>query len=166
EGGSMAEIWSYGHRNPLGIGFDEAGNLWKHEMGPRHGDELNLIIRGENYGYPRVSNGDHYDGRIIPDHSAGDGFNAPEEYWVPAISPAGFMIYTGDLFPAWKGTGMIGGLSSRAMVNVSLDGANAEEIARYDMGQRIREIEQGPDGSVYVLEDGEAARLLRLTPAG
>ncbi|MGB3722327.1 MAG: PQQ-dependent sugar dehydrogenase [Pacificimonas sp.] len=166
QGGNSDQIWSYGHRNPLGIAFDASGQLWEHEMGPKGGDELNIIVRGDNYGYPRVSNGDHYDGRDIPDHSAGDGFNPPEEDWTPVISPAGFVIYSGDMFPAWKGTGLIGGLSSQAIVNVSLDGESAREIDRYDMGARIREIEQGPDGSIYVLEDGDEGRLLKLTPVG
>jgi|TARA_R100000501_G_scaffold14680_2_gene26641 glucose/arabinose dehydrogenase len=168
-GGATANIWSYGHRNPLGIAFAPDGTLWEHEMGPKGGDELNIIVKGDNYGYPEVSNGIHYDGRNIPDHSAGDGFNAPEVSWTPVISPAGFVIYTGDKFPAWQGTGLIGGLSSQAIIQVSLDGENAREVGRYDMGERIREIEQGPDGYVYVLEDmddGSGGRLLRLTPRG
>ncbi|MHB9881199.1 PQQ-dependent sugar dehydrogenase [Pacificimonas sp. ICDLI1SI03] len=168
-GGATANIWSYGHRNPLGIAFAPDGTLWTHEMGPKGGDELNIIVKGDNYGYPEVSNGVHYDGRNIPDHSAGDGFNAPEVSWTPVISPAGFVIYTGDKFPAWQGTGLIGGLSSQAIIQVSLDGENAREVGRYDMGERIREIEQGPDGYVYVLEDmddGSGGRLLRLTPRG
>ncbi|MEE4350508.1 MAG: PQQ-dependent sugar dehydrogenase [Pacificimonas sp.] len=165
QAGSTAEIWSYGHRNPLGIAIDANGNLWTHEMGPAHGDELNRIERGANYGYPRVSNGDHYDGREIPDHHANDGFNKPEAWWYPAISPAGFVIYQGDRFPGWQNTGLIGGLSSKAIIQVSLDPAGSEELDRYDMGERIRELEEGPDGFVYVLEDGENGRLLRLTPA-
>ena len=168
ERGSPAdEIWSYGHRNPLGIAFAADGTLWEHEMGPAGGDELNIIVRGDNYGYPRVSNGDHYDGRDIPDHSADNGFNAPEESWTPVISPAGFVIYSGDRYPGWAGTGLIGGLSSKALVRVSLDGQQAGEIERYDMGARIREVEQGPDSYVYLLEDDRGdsqGRLLRLVP--
>jgi len=163
-GGVTAEIWSLGHRNPLGIDFDAAGRLWVHEMGPAHGDELNLIERGANYGYPIVSNGDHYDGREIPDHDTRPEFRAPAMYWVPAISPAGFEIYQGSLFPAWQGSGFIGGLSSKALVRVAFDGEQAREAERFDMGHRIREVEEGPDGALWLLEDGKRARLLRLTP--
>ncbi|MEM8825748.1 MAG: PQQ-dependent sugar dehydrogenase [Pseudomonadota bacterium] len=165
QGGVTAEIWSFGHRNPLGIAFAADGSLWEHEMGPKGGDELNLIVKGDNYGYPRVSNGDHYDGRDIPDHSAGDGYNAPEADWTPVISPAGLVIVSGDAYPDWQGTGLIGGLSSKAIVQVALDD-DPREIARYDMGERIREIEESADGTIYVLEDGENGRLLALTPKG
>lgn len=163
-GGVAAEVWSLGHRNPLGIDFDAAGRLWVHEMGPAHGDELNLVERGANYGYPIVSNGDHYDGREIPDHDTRPEFRAPALYWVPAISPAGFEIYQGGLFPAWAGSGFIGGLSSKALVRVAFDGEQAREAERFDMGRRIREVEEGPDGALWLLEDGSRGRLLRLAP--
>lgn len=169
QGGVAAQVWSLGHRNPLGIDFDAAGRLWVHEMGPAHGDELNLIRRGGNYGYPLVSEGDHYDGTPIPDHATRPEFIAPAVAWVPAISPAGFVIYDGGLFPDWRGNGLIGGLSSQALVRVAFDGGQAREAERYDMGARIREVEQGPDGAVWVLEDqreGSGGRLLRLDPAG
>jgi glucose/arabinose dehydrogenase len=135
-------------------------------MGPRHGDELNLIVRGENYGYPEVSNGDHYDGRRIPDHDTRPEFAAPAVYWVPAISPAGLEIYYGGMFPDWNGNAFIGGLSSRALIRVEIgeDGAGAEEGGRYSWNKRIREVEEGPDGAIYVLEDKEGGRLIRLTP--
>jgi glucose/arabinose dehydrogenase len=166
-GGVAAQVWSLGHRNPLGIAFDAQGRLWAQEMGPKHGDELNLIVKGDNYGYPIVSNGDHYDGRPIPDHDTRPDFNAPEVTWVPAISPAGLMLYSGDLFADWKGDAFIGGLSSKGLVRVEFDGETAREAARYDMGARIREVEQGPDGAIWVLEDerdGSQGRLLKLTP--
>lgn len=166
KGGVTAQIWSLGHRNPLGLAFGADGRLWVHEMGPRGGDELNLIVRGDNYGYPIVSNGDHYDGREIPDHDTRPEFNAPEITWTPVISPAGFIIYDGDVFPAWKGDGFIGGLSSKALVRVEFDGDSAREAERWDMGERIREVEQGPEGGIWVLEDGSGGRLLKLTPAG
>ncbi|WP_076068222.1 PQQ-dependent sugar dehydrogenase [Sphingomonas montana] len=159
-------VWSYGHRNLLGIAFDARGNLWEQEMGPKGGDELNLILPGRNYGYPIVSNGDHYDGRVIPDHPTRPDLEAPRASWNPVISPAGLMIYSGTLFPAWRGNAFIGGLSSKALVRVALNGTTAREAARYDMGARIREVEQGQDGAVYVLEDGSGGRLLRLTPKG
>jgi glucose/arabinose dehydrogenase len=169
QGGVAAQIWTLGHRNPLGIAFDGEGRLWAQEMGPRHGDELNLIVRGENYGYPIVSNGNHYDGRIIPDHDTRPEFEAPKSYWVPAISPAGLIIYTGDLFPAWEGNAFLGGLSSEALIRVEIEGDSAREVERFEMGERIREVEQGPDGAIWLLEDedddiGQGGRLLKLTP--
>ncbi len=168
KGGVTAEIWSLGHRNLLGLAFDANGVLWNHEMGPKGGDELNRIERGSNYGYPIVSNGDHYDGRNIPDHSTRPEFNAPEVSWSPVISPAGLIFYSGAEFPAWQGDALIGGLSSKALVRVEFEGgaASAREAARYPMGERIREVEQGPDGSIYLLEDqkdGSGGRLLKLT---
>jgi aldose sugar dehydrogenase len=169
KGDVAAQAWSLGHRNILGIAFDAQGRLWAHEMGPRGGDELNLIERGANYGYPIVSNGDHYDGRTIPDHDTRPEFNAPEVTWNPVISPAGFVIYSGDDFPDWQGDGFIGGLSSQTLVRVEFDGTSAKEAQRFDMGARIREIEQGPDGALWLLEDGDEGsegRLLKLTPAG
>lgn len=165
KGRVTSQIWSLGHRNPLGIAFDAQGRLWNQEMGPRHGDELNLVRKGANYGYPKVSNGNHYDGRDIPDHSPGDGFEAPKVFWDPAISPGGLMIYSGTLFPAWKGDAFIGGLSSEALIRVDLDGENARKGDQWPMGARIREVEQGPDGAIWVLEDGDAGRLLKLTPS-
>lgn len=167
EGGIAAQVWTLGHRNALGLAFDAQGRLWEHEMGPRGGDELNLIERGRNYGYPIVSNGDHYDGRVIPDHATRPEFAAPEVSWNPVISPAGFVIYSGDQFPQWKGNGFIGGLSSKSLVRIEFDGSTAREAARYDMGERIREVEQGPDGSLWLLEDeddGSGGRLLKLSP--
>ncbi len=167
QGGVAAQAWSLGHRNALGIAFDAQGRLWEHEMGPKGGDELNLIQRGANYGYPVVSNGDHYDGTPIPDHQTRPEFAAPKITWTPVISPAGFIIYSGKQFPAWRGNGFIGGLSSHTLVRVAFDGEQAREVERYDMGQRIREVEQGPDGAIWLLEDGKdagAGRLLRLTP--
>lgn len=163
-GGVASQVWTLGHRNLLGIAFDGAGRLWTHEMGPAGGDELNLIERGTNYGWPIVSNGDHYDGTPIPDHPTRPEFNAPEAYWSPVIAPAGFIIYNGDLFPYFRGQGFIGGLASQALVRIQFNGASASEYKRYPMGARIREVEQGPDGAIWVLEDGGNARLLKLTP--
>jgi glucose/arabinose dehydrogenase len=167
--GSVTEqIWTLGHRNPLGIDFDEQGNLWSHEMGPRHGDELNIIEKARNYGYPVVSQGDHYSGVKIPNHEDYPIYKAPENAWVPAISPAGFIIYKGDLHKDWKGNGFIGGLSSEALVRVtfSQDGQkwNVEEAERYEWGKRVREVEQDNKGNIYVLEDKEGGRLIKLHP--
>lgn len=163
-GGMAAQVWTLGHRNPLGIDFDASGQLWVHEMGPRGGDELNKIVRSENYGYPNVSEGKHYSGVEIPAHKDIPIYEAPAVAWVPAISPAGFTIYDGALFADWSGDGFIGGLSSKALVRVDMDAKDGPvEAARYEWDKRIREVETGPDGALYVLED-EDGRLLRLTP--
>lgn len=164
EGGVTAEIWSLGHRNPLGIAFDLDGNLWNSEMGPRHGDELNFVREKANYGYPIVSNGDHYSGKQIPDHDTRPEFQAPAAYWVPSIAPSSLMIYRGDLFTDWRGDAFIGGLVAQALIHVELDGTSAKEVARYPMGKRIRDVEQGPDGTIWLLEDQNGGRLLRLAP--
>jgi len=167
QGGVTAEIWSLGHRNLLGIAFAADGRLYTHEMGPKGGDELNLIEKGANYGYPIVSNGNHYDGRDIPDHSTRPEFKAPLITWNPVISPAGFIIYSGKMFPDWNGDGFIGGLSSESLVRVEFSNGGAREAQRFDMGRRIREVEQGPDGAIWLLEDQRnmtGGRLLKLTP--
>ena len=168
QGGVAAQVWTLGHRNPLGIAFDPQGRLWSIEMGPKGGDEFNLIERGSNYGYPIVSNGDHYDGRDIPDHPTRPEFNAPEVSWTPVISPGDFIFYSGVSFPDWQGDALIAGLSSKSLVRVEISGDSAREAERFDMGQRIREVEQGPDGALWLLEDedeGSGGRLLKLTPA-
>ncbi len=165
QGGVAAQVWTLGHRNLLGLAFDGAGRLWEVEMGPRGGDELNLILRARNYGWPRVSNGSHYDGRDIPDHSAGDGFEPPKLWWNPSISPASLMIYSGAMFPQWRGDAFIGALSGQALIHVDLDGTDARKADQWDMGARIREVEQAPDGAIWLLQDGQSGgRLLRLTP--
>ncbi|WP_125077074.1 PQQ-dependent sugar dehydrogenase [Pseudoxanthomonas sp. SGT-18] len=167
QGSVAAQVWTLGHRNILGVAFDGEGRLWAHEMGPKGGDELNLIERGDNYGYPVVSNGDHYDGKPIPDHDTRPEFHAPAVSWNPVISPAGFVIYSGDRYPGWKGSGLIGGLSSKSLVRIAFDGTDAREAERFDMGRRIREVEQGPDGTIWLLEDGTRdgqGWLLRLDP--
>lgn len=164
DGGVAAEVWSLGHRNVLGLAFDAGGQLWDVEMGPAGGDELNLVERGGNYGYPIVSNGDHYDGTPIPDHDTRPEFIAPAAHWTPVISPSSLVFYGGDVFPQWKGDAFIGGLSSQSLVRVEIDGRQAREAERFDMGQRIREVEQGPEGGLWLLEDGKAGRLLKLTP--
>ncbi|HVF94162.1 MAG TPA: PQQ-dependent sugar dehydrogenase [Sphingomonas sp.] len=166
--GFAPEVWSYGHRNLLGIAFDAQGNLWEQEMGPKGGDEVNLIKPSLNYGWPNASNGDHYDGRPIPDHAAGDGYEAPKASWNPVISPGGLMIYSGNLFPQWKGDAFIGGLSSQALVRVDLNGTEARKGDQFAMGARIRDVDQTSDGAILVIEDGKdgsQGRLLKLTPA-
>jgi aldose sugar dehydrogenase len=161
-GGMAAQVWTLGHRNPLGIAFDAQGRLWEIEMGPAGGDELNLIARGRNYGWPLVSDGDHYDGRDIPDHATAPRYEAPKLAWSPVIAPAGLLLYSGDEFPDWKGNALVPALKSQALVRIGLDGERARELARYPMERRMRAIAQGPRGEIYLLEDGEDARLLRL----
>lgn len=163
------QVWTLGHRNPLGIAFDLEGRLWEVEMGPKGGDELNLIKRGANYGYPVVSNGDHYDGRVIPDHDTRPEFEEPAISWTPVISPGKLIFYRGNLFPDWRGDALIAGLSAAAIVRVELDGERAREAGRYVMGARIRSVVEGPEGALWVLEDeenGNGGRLLKLTPKG
>jgi len=163
--GELAKtFWTLGHRNLLGIAFDGQGRLWTHEMGPRHGDELNLIQKGGNYGWPLVSWGNQYSGADIPDHNTRPEFNTPRVYWIPSIAPSGLIIYAGTLFPEWRGNAFIGGLVSQALIRVEISGSQAREAERFDMGKRIREVEQGPDGALWLLEDGKGGRLLRLTP--
>lgn len=166
QGGVTAQIWSLGHRNPLGIAFDPQDRLWNIEMGPRGGDELNLVKRGDNYGYPIVSNGDHYDGRKIPDHDTHPEFTAPKLWWTPVISPGGLMFYSGDLFPAWNGNAFIAGLSSQSLLRIEIDGESAREAERFRMKKRIRAVAEGPNGAIWLLEDESGGRLLKLTPPG
>src|SRR5690606_174187 len=153
QGGVAAQVWSLGHRNPLGLAFDANGQPWDIEMGPKGGDELNRVERGANYGYPVVSNGDHYDGRPIPDHDTRPEFKAPAISWTPVISPSSLVFYSGELFPSFQGNAFAGGLSSQSLVRIA-------------MGARIRGVRQGPDGALWVIEDGKDGRLLRLTPKG
>ena len=164
-GGVAAEFWSMGHRNLLGIAFAPDGRLWESEMGPEGGDEVNLIIAGKNYGWPKVSNGSHYGGEAIPDHKPGDGFEPPKVWWNPAISPGGLLIYTGDLFKGWKGDALVPALSGQALIRVDIDGDKARKADQWDMGRRIRAADQGPDGAVYLLVDERSGgKLLKLTP--
>jgi len=164
QGGIAAQIWSLGHRNVLGLAFDSEGRLWASEMGPEGGDEVNLILRGGNYGWPKASNGSHYGGAPIPDHNETDGFVAPKAWWTPSVSPAGMAFYSATAFPGWRNSLLIGALSGQALIRLTVTGEHATEADRWPM-KRIREVEVGPDGAVWLLEDGTDARLLKLTPA-
>lgn len=161
------QFWTIGQRNVLGMAFDDKGRLWAHEMGPRGGDEFNLIEKGNNYGWPVVSNGRNYSGTDIPDHDTRPDFAAPKISWTPVISPSSMSIYqTGKYndFPAWQGNALISGLSSKALIVVKFDDNNdAAERYRYDMGERIRSV-LTVDGQVWLLEDGDKGRLLQLLP--
>jgi len=163
-GGVAREIWSYGHRNIAGLQFDLDGQLWDLEHGPRGGDEINRVEARANYGWPVRSNGDDYSGTPIPDHTADDGFTKPAISWNPVIAPGDFIFYSGKLWPEWRNQAIAAGMGSMALVRVSLDGAKGTEEARYAMGKRIRDIVEGPDGAIYVIEDGAGGRLLELRP--
>jgi glucose/arabinose dehydrogenase len=163
KGGATAEIWSYGHRNILGMDWDTQGRLWEVEHGPAGGDELNLVKPAANYGWPIRSNGEHYNGDPIPDHSADDGFAQPALSWTPVIAPGDMLIYTGDMFAAWKGHALMPGLASQAIVDVAIEGESAREVARHEFDKRLRTIAQGPDGALWVAEDGKGAKLMKLT---
>ncbi|MEZ2903745.1 PQQ-dependent sugar dehydrogenase [Acinetobacter terrestris] len=163
QGQIAKQVWSLGHRNPLGIAFDHKAQLWVAEMGPKGGDELNLVVKGENYGYPFVSNGNHYDGKDIPDHNTRPEFKAPEISWTPVISPSSLIFYKSNQFPAWKNKALIGGLSSKAIIVVDTEMKLVKEVQRLDIKQRIRGLLEAEDGAIWVLEDGKNARLLKMT---
>ncbi|GHD32167.1 PQQ-dependent sugar dehydrogenase [Parahalioglobus pacificus] len=168
DGGVYNQIWALGSRNSLGIDQAADGRIWQIEMGPLHGDELNLVTRSANYGYPTVSNGDHYDGREMPDHDTRPEFDEPALWWSTSIAPGDLMIYKGQRFTEWQGNAFAAGLGSKAIIRIELlDDGSARELERYDMGQRIRSLTEGPDGAVWVLEDerrDQGGRLLKLTP--
>ena len=160
------DLWTVGHRNILAAAMHPAsGQLWVLEMGPLGGDELNLIEKGANYGWPIVSNGDNYDKSPIPDHPARPEFKAPVKSWTPVISPSGAQFYTGSLVP-WKGDLLVGGLSSQAVIRLTIDGARVKNEERVKIGRRIRDVLQAGDGALIVVTDHKDGELLRLTPAG
>lgn len=159
------EIWSYGHRNIEAAALDpNTGELWVAEMGPLGGDELNQPEAGKNYGWPVVSWGENYDGTDIPDPTTHPEFADAHIHWTPTISPSGMTYYTGDMFPEWKGSLLIGGLTSSGLVRVSIDGEEASEAERIPLGARIRDVVQAPDGSIYVLTDQEEGNIWRISP--
>ena len=165
KGGVEAQTWSSGHRNPYGLVFAPDGRLWEEEMGPKGGDEVNLIEPGRNYGWPVVSNGDNYSGVPIPDHPSRPDLAAPSLWWNPSISPGGMIYYSGAMFPQYRGSLLIAALSGEALIRVAVDGATATAKEQWDMGTRIRDVAQAPDGSIWLLEDGgrgAGGRLLRL----
>jgi glucose/arabinose dehydrogenase len=162
---ALPEIWSYGHRNVQGAALHpETGDLWVHEHGPRGGDEINVARAGENYGWPVVSWGEHYDGRPIPDPPTRPQFAESIHHWVPSIAPSGMAFYTGDLFDEWRGDLLVGALVAQGVVRLSLDGQEVTGEERIDLGARVRDVRQGPDGAVYVVTDESNGRILRLSP--
>lgn len=162
---ARGDTWSLGHRNMLSAAVHPgSGQLWVFEMGPLGGDELNIIERGRNYGWPIVSDGDNYDKSSIPDHAARPEFAAPVRTWTPVIAPSGALFYDGSLFP-WRGNAIVGGLSSQAVIRLTLDGAKVVGEERIDMQRRIRDVIQARDGALLVITDHKDGELLRLTPA-
>lgn len=166
EGGVTAQVWSMGHRNILGLEFDAQGRLWDLEHGPAGGDELNLVKAGANFGWPVVSQGDHYEGKAIPRHPTRPDFAAPAIAWNPVIAPGGFIFVSGKAFPAWQGQALIAAMGTAGLVRVAIDGDTAREVERIDLGNRIRAIAEAPDGSIWIAEDGEGGKLRKLTPKG
>jgi glucose/arabinose dehydrogenase len=164
--GARPEIWSSGHRNILSAALDGKGRLWVADMGPQGGDELNLIERGKDYGWPTIGYGEEYSGAPIHRSTTAPGMEQPVYYWDPVISPSGMAIYSGDLFPEWRGNFFIGGLSSRALVRLVLheDRVVGEERLLTHLNARIREVVQGPDGALYLLTDERNGKLLKVTP--
>ena len=162
---ARGDIWSVGHRNVLAATIDSTGRLWVIEMGPMGGDELNLIQRGKNYGWPFVSNGDNYGGMGIPDHPTKQEYAAPARTWTPVVSASGGITYSGTLFNWWRGDALFGGLSSMSLIRLQFDGERVGEEERIFMGRRIRDVAQAPDGSLLLITDAKQGELLRLSPA-
>lgn len=164
--GVRPEIWSSGHRNVLSAALDGQGRLWEVEMGPRGGDELNRPEPGKDYGWPTIGYGEEYSGAPIHKTTVASGMEQPVYYWDPVISPSGMAIYSGNLFPEWRGNVFIGGLSSKALVRLVMDGDRVvgEERLLTNRNARIREVVQGPDGALYLLTDAEKGSLLKITP--
>jgi len=160
-----SETWSTGHRTPYGLAFGPDGKLWEVEHGPRGGDELNLIERGKNYGWPLVSYGMNYDGVPIDSHDTRTDLTKPVIYWVPVIAPGNIMFYSGDAFPQWKGNALISGLASESIIRVTFDGKGGATAAqRWNLGKRVRDVEQAPDGTLWMVEDNKFGGLYHLTP--
>ena len=166
-GGPAAKVWSYGHRNPQGLAIDTAtGTVWLHEHGPRGGDEVNVIEPTLNYGWPAITYGIDYSGAMISPYKEMDGMEQPLKYWDPSIAPSGLAIYRGAAFPQWQGNLFVGGLKSRDVRRLTVEGITItdEEILFSEIGERIRDVRVGPDGNLYLLTDSGNGRLIRVTP--
>jgi glucose/arabinose dehydrogenase len=164
------EIWSYGHRNVQGAALHPAtGELWTHEHGPKGGDELNRDRAGLNYGWPKVTYGVEYSGKTISESPTAPGVEPPVHYWVPSIATSGLLFYTGERFSKWKGNAFVGGLASQQVSRLEMDGnrvVREEVLLKGVLNQRVRDVEQGPDGFIYLLTDEDNGKLLRIEPAG
>ncbi|HVY58650.1 MAG TPA: PQQ-dependent sugar dehydrogenase [Xanthobacteraceae bacterium] len=166
--GARPEIWTYGNRNPQGLAFDpKSGKLWEIEHGPRGGDEVNIIEPGRNYGWPVIGYGVDYSGAKIHESTHKAGMEQPLKYWVPSIAPSGLAFYEGDLFPAWRGNLFLGALAGELLVRLTVEGNKVthEERLLHQLGERIRDVRQGPDGALWLLTDNSNGRILRLAPA-
>ncbi|HVK59371.1 MAG TPA: PQQ-dependent sugar dehydrogenase [Candidatus Kapabacteria bacterium] len=171
--GARGDIWSYGHRNMLSAAIDPAnGNLWVVEMGPSGGDELNIVQKGTNYGWPLVSDGSHYTRQgvstaftMVPGHGSTKEFKGPVRTFTPVISPSGAIFYTGEMFKDWRGSMLLGGLSSMALIRLALDGEQVAIEERINLQRRIRDVIEAKDGALLVIVDAKEGELLRLTPA-
>lgn len=161
-----AETWASGFRAPYGLAFSPTGELWEVEHGPRGGDELNLIEKGKNYGWPLVSYGKNYNEVSIPSHDTRPDLTKPVLYWVPVIAPGNLMFYRGKkTFPQWDGSGFISGMATMCINRIVFDGKGGAKTAeRFDIGKRIRDVEQGPDGSLWMIEDANPGALIHVTP--
>ncbi len=160
-----AETWTSGHRTPYGLAFAPDGRLWEVEHGPRGGDELNLIEPGKNYGWPLVGYGRNYDGVPIPSPDTRPDLTKPVIYWDPVIAPGNLMFYHGSLWPQWNGSALVGGLVSNVIDRITFDGKGGATVAqRWDVGKRVRDIEEAPDGSLWMLEDAKPGGMFHLTP--
>jgi glucose/arabinose dehydrogenase len=167
QSGALPEVWSVGHRNLQSATFDDRGRLWTVEHGAKGGDELNLIERGKNYGWPIISYGEEYSGEPIPgDITAREGLEQPVYYWDPVIAPSGAEYYTGAAFPAWRGSLFIGSLVQKLLVRLVIKDNRVvgEEHLLADRGQRVRDVRQGPDGALYVVTDERNGELWKITP--
>src|SRR3954469_12442235 len=168
QSGARPEIWSYGHRNSQGLAFNPAsGKLWEQEHGPRGGDEVNIIGKGKNYGWPVIGYGIDYSGAKIHESTHKEGMEQPIKYWVPSIAPSGMMFYTGKLFPKWSGSLFTGALAGKMLVRLSLNGdvVTGEERLLQNLHERIRDVRQGPDGALWLLTDSSSGRILRVAPS-
>ena len=162
QAGAQPEIWSYGHRNPQGAALDLDGNLWVAEHGARGGDEVNRVKRGANYGWPVISYGTHYSGFKIGEGTEKDGMEQPEYYWDPSMAPSGMMIYSGALWPQWRGSIFVGALKHDYISRLSGNPFSQEELKSTETF-RVRDVREGPDGAIWFLSVGEGA-LYRITP--
>ncbi|HEX5791859.1 MAG TPA: PQQ-dependent sugar dehydrogenase [Rheinheimera sp.] len=165
QAGAKAEVWSYGHRNMQGAALHpQTGELWTHEHGPQGGDEINIAQPGKNYGWPLITYGEEYGGGVIG-KTAQQGLEQPLHYWVPSIAPSGMLFYGAELFPYWQQNLFVGSLKFGQLVRLELSGNKVTHEERIMIGQRIRDVEQGPDGAIYLLTDSSDGQLLRLSPA-
>src|SRR5579862_3840332 len=167
EGANLApsETWTSGHRTPYGLAFAPDGRLWEVEHGPRGGDELNLIEPGKNYGWPLASYAVNYNGVPIPSPDTTPNLQKPVIYWTPIIAPGNFMFYHGTMFPQWTGSGFVTGLVSKSLSRITFDGqGGAKPAERWDVGRRMRDVEEAPDGALWMIEDSKTGGLFRLTP--